>query len=51
VAQIASKPRAGLRLRFGGGVLLRLDQALGSAQEALTLVRPKDANKKFEPRS
>jgi putative ABC transport system substrate-binding protein len=36
VAQIASKPRAGLRLRFGGDVLLRFDQALGSAQEALT---------------
>jgi protein ImuB len=35
VAQIASKPRAGLRLRFGSDVLLRFDQALGSAQEAL----------------
>jgi nucleotidyltransferase/DNA polymerase involved in DNA repair len=42
VAQIASKPRAGLRLRFGGDVLLRFDQALGSAQEALTsLIPPK----------
>jgi protein ImuB len=40
VAQIASKPRAGLRLRFGGEVLLRFDQALGSAQEALTSLIP-----------
>jgi protein ImuB len=40
VAQIASKPRSGLRLRFGGEVLLRFDQALGSAQEALTSVIP-----------
>ena len=40
VAQIASKPRAGLRLRFGGDVLLRFDQALGSAQEALTSLIP-----------
>jgi protein ImuB len=36
VAQIASKPRASLHLRFGGEVLLRFDQALGSVQEALT---------------
>ncbi len=28
VAHLASKPRASLRLRFGGDVLLRLDQAL-----------------------
>ena len=40
VAQIASKPRAGLRLRFGRDVLLRFDQALGSAQEALTSLIP-----------
>jgi protein ImuB len=40
VAQIASKPRAGLRLRFGGDVLLRFDQALGSAQEALASLIP-----------
>jgi protein ImuB len=40
VAQIASKPRAGLRLRFGGDVLLRFDQALGSVQEALTSLIP-----------
>jgi protein ImuB len=40
VAQIASKPRAGLRLRFGADLLLRFDQALGSAQEALTSLIP-----------
>jgi protein ImuB len=40
VAHIASKPRASLKLRFGGDVLLRLDQALGSAQEALTSLLP-----------
>ena len=37
VAQLASKPRASLRLRFGAEVLLRLDQAFGSANEALTV--------------
>jgi len=40
VAQLASKPRANLRLRFGGDVLLRLDQALGSIQEALPSLIP-----------
>jgi protein ImuB len=40
VAQLASKPRASLRLRFGNEVLLRLDQALGSASEALTALIP-----------
>jgi protein ImuB len=40
VAHIASKPRASLKLRFGGDVLLRFDQALGSAQEALTSLVP-----------
>lgn len=40
VAQLASKPRASLRLRFGGDVLLRLDQALGCANEALTSLLP-----------
>ena len=40
VAHIASKPRASLKLRFGGDVLLRLDQALGNAQEALTSLVP-----------
>jgi protein ImuB len=29
IAQLAAMPRASLRLRFGGDVLLRLDQALG----------------------
>jgi protein ImuB len=36
VGQLASKPRASINLRFGGEVLLRLDQALGSVQEVLT---------------
>ncbi len=40
VAQIASKPRASLKLRFGGDVLLRFDQALGISQEALTSLVP-----------
>jgi protein ImuB len=40
VAQLASKPRASLQLRFGGEVLLRLDQALGSQPEALTSLIP-----------
>src|SRR4029079_15561736 len=41
VAHLASKPRASLHLRFGGEVLLRFDQALGSVQESLTsLVAP-----------
>jgi protein ImuB len=40
VAQLASKPRASIQLRFGGEVLLRFDQALGSVQEALTSLIP-----------
>jgi protein ImuB len=40
IAHLASKPRANLRLRFGGDVLLRLDQALGSIQEALPSLIP-----------
>ncbi len=40
VAQLASKPRSSLHLRFGGDVLLRLDQALGSRQEALSSILP-----------
>ena len=40
VAQLASKPRSSLQLRFGGEVLLRLDQALGSQPEALTSLIP-----------
>jgi protein ImuB len=40
VAQLASKPRSSLHLRFGGEVLLRLDQALGSAAEALPSLIP-----------
>jgi protein ImuB len=40
VAHLASKPRGSLRLRFGAEMLLRLDQALGSAQEALPSLIP-----------
>jgi protein ImuB len=46
VAQIASKPRASLHLRFGGEVLLRFDQALGSVQEALTSLIPPEVPSK-----
>jgi protein ImuB len=47
VAQIASKPRASLHLRFGGEVLLRFDQALGSIQEALTSLTPPEVPSKL----
>jgi protein ImuB len=40
VAHLASKPRASLQLRFGSEVLLRLDQALGCAAEALPSLLP-----------
>jgi len=40
VAQLASKPRASLQMRFGSEVLLRLDQALGSRQEVLSSLIP-----------
>ena len=42
VAQLATKPRAALRLRFGGEVLLRFDQAMGSVHQALTSLLPPD---------
>jgi protein ImuB len=42
VAQLATKPRSSLRLRFGADVLLRLDQALGNANEALPSLIPPD---------
>ena len=40
VAELAKLPRASLRQRFSGDVLLRLDQALGAAVEVLTPVVP-----------
>jgi protein ImuB len=40
VAQLASKPRGSLRTRFGSEVLLRLDQALGNANEPLPSLLP-----------
>jgi protein ImuB len=40
VAQLASKPRASIQLRFGSAALLRFDQALGSAHEALVSLIP-----------
>ena len=42
VAQLATKPRASLRLRFGAELLLRLDQAFGNANEALPSLIPID---------
>jgi protein ImuB len=40
IAQLACKPRASLQTRFGSGVLLRMDQALGSAAEVLISIVP-----------
>lgn len=40
IAQLATKPRGGLRTRFGAEVLLRMDQALGAAAEVLTALVP-----------
>jgi protein ImuB len=40
VAQLASKPRASLQMRFGPAVLLRLDQALGTRHETLASLVP-----------
>lgn len=40
IAQLASKPRASLQTRFGSDVLLRLDQALGTAGEPLVPLIP-----------
>jgi protein ImuB len=40
VGQLAAMPRAALARRFGAGVRLRLDQALGEAEEALSYRRP-----------
>jgi protein ImuB len=42
IAQLASLPRASLRQRFSGDVLLRLDQALGAAVEVLVPLIPKE---------
>jgi protein ImuB len=40
IAQLAAKPRAALRTRFGGDLLLRFDQALGLSEEALVSLQP-----------
>jgi protein ImuB len=40
IAQLASKPRSSLQTRFGGDLLLRFDQALGTTKEALTSLQP-----------
>jgi protein ImuB len=40
IAQLATKPRSTLQTRFGADLLLRLDQALGTAHEALTSLQP-----------
>jgi protein ImuB len=42
IAQLAALPRASLRQRFSGDVLLRLDQALGAAVEVLAPVIPSE---------
>ena len=46
VGRVMKLPRAQLTRRFGKGVVLRLDQALGHAEEALVFRRP--ANPWFE---
>jgi len=40
VGQLAALPRAAITRRFGKGVVLRLDQAMGQAPEALAYRRP-----------
>jgi protein ImuB len=40
LAQLMAIPRAPLARRFGAGTLMRLDQALGRAPEALAFARP-----------
>jgi protein ImuB len=40
IAQLATKPRSSLQTRFGADLLLRLDQALGAAHEALPSLEP-----------
>lgn len=40
IAQLATKPRGSLQTRFGSEVLLRMDQALGAAPEALVSIVP-----------
>ncbi len=40
VGRILDQPRAGLARRFGMGLMLRLDQALGGLEEALAFRRP-----------
>jgi protein ImuB len=42
IAQLATLPRASLRQRFSGDVLLRFDQALGATVEVLTPVIPRE---------
>jgi protein ImuB len=39
IAHLAKLPRSALRNRFGGELLLRMDQALGAVSEALTSLR------------
>lgn len=42
VGDLTGQPRAGLARRFGKGLVLRLDQALGSAPEPITPAPPPD---------
>jgi protein ImuB len=40
IGDLLGQPRAGLARRFGKGLMLRLDQAMGSAPEPVSPVRP-----------
>ncbi|WP_299746350.1 DNA polymerase Y family protein [uncultured Tateyamaria sp.] len=42
VGDLLGQPRAGLARRFGRGVVLRLDQAMGSAPEPVSPAKPPD---------
>jgi protein ImuB len=45
VGQLAAKPRAALKVRFGDEVIRRLDQALGHAAEPLAYLPPPEEQK------
>lgn len=42
IGDLLGQPRAGLARRFGRGLVLRLDQAMGSAPEPISPARPPD---------
>ncbi len=47
IAQLAALPRASLRQRFSGEVLLRFDQALGAVSEVLVPLIPREMPRKM----